>query len=105
MYLGSRQDDLARGVHGLGGEGDPRGHSPSRDGHHDSVQTGDLLVQDEITNGYILSYIGLVAERVNYGAEYCTAKKPDPITCGLTEYGRVLNEYSIFQVGLLGMKI
>ena len=61
-------------------------------------ETGDLLVQDPITNGYILSYIGLVAERVNYGAEYCTAKKPDPITCGLKEYRRVLNEYRVFQV-------
>ena len=47
IYLGSRQDDLARGVHGLGGEGDPRGHSSSRDGHHDGVQTRDLLVQLE----------------------------------------------------------
>ena len=63
-----------------------------------SRETGDLLVQDPITNGYILSYIGLVAERVNYGAEYCTAKKPDPITCGVKEYSRVLNEYSLFQV-------
>ena len=55
-------------------------------------------MQDTISNGYILSYIGLVAERVNYGAEYCTAKKPDPITCGVRDYNRVLNEYSIFQV-------
>ena len=57
-------------------------------------------MQDPITNGYILSYIGLVAERVNYGAEYCTAKKPDPITCGVKEYHRVLNEYRIFQVNI-----
>ena len=42
QYLGSRQDDLARGVDGLGGEGDPRGHAPSRDGHHDCVQARDL---------------------------------------------------------------
>ena len=58
-----------------------------------------MLVQPTITNGYILSFIGLVAERVNYGAEYCTSKDPTPVTCGVKDYHRVLGEYSILQGG------
>ncbi len=59
-----------------------------------------MVVRKEFPDGYKLRYYGAMVRRARSGARIALGIKLSPISCGIEDYEKVVQEYDILKVSL-----